>query len=347
MLRVSPDLGRDWDAIAEDAPHTASSRWLRLAEDRLPGSLTFRYVRDGQTHVAMRGLVLLEPMEREWLDPFLIASGGATHLGLAAGGPHPWRDREPETLFPCLAVLYPNYDAFPVGPGVTDPAVLRHFLDELDAWRAANGIRSAAFLYLTPEAMPLCEVAREDGFHVFPLTTRAEMGVTWTDFDGYLATLPSKRRTCVRRELRAVSEAGVSVEITGLAEVEADLIQLRCMLMAKYLGSARADREARWFTRIREAFLVDEITVFVARANNRPVAFSLFVRDGACWTALLTGMDYGIPEARFSHFATMYYAPAEHAPRISVSRIFYGIASQETKHYRGCSLTPLMAAVSP
>ncbi len=347
MLRVTPDLGPDWDSIAEDAPHTASSRWLRLAADRLPGSLTFRHVSEGQTLVAMRGLVLPEPMGHEWLDPHLIASGGATHLGLAAGGPHPWRGREPAALFPCLTLLYPNYDAFPVGPAVTDHAALRRFLAELSGWRAANGVSSTAFLYLTPEAMPLCEVLSADGFHVFPVTTRAEMGVTWTDFDGYLATLSSKRRVSVRRELRAISEAGVSVEVTGLTDVEGDLIPLRCMLMAKYLGSARADREARWFTRIREAFQADEITVFVARANGRTVAFSLFVRDGACWTALLTGMDYGVSASRFSHFATMYYAPAEQAPLVSVHRIFYGIGSQETKYLRGCSLTPLMAAVSP
>lgn len=347
MLRVTPDLGDDWDAITRDGPHMGRSRWLRLAEARLPGSLTFRHIHDGQTQVAMRGLVLTEPIGHDWLDPHVIASGRAAHLGLAAAGPHPWRGRDPSAVYPCLAVMYPNYDAFPVGPAAADPEVLACFLTELRAWAADNGMRSTAFLYLTPEAAALCAVLHADGFHVLPLTTRAEMAVTWADLDGYLAALPYKRRVCARREMRALSEAGVSVATARLAEVEADLIRLRCMLMTKYLGSASADREALWFARVRQAFAADEVTVFVARASGRPVAFSLFVRDGSCWTALLTGMDYGAPEARFSHFNTMYYAPAGHAPQILVSRIFYGIGSQDTKHFRGCSLAPLMAAVTP
>lgn len=346
MLRVTPDLGPDWDAIAESAPHTGKSRWLRLAEARLPGSLTFRHVRDGQTIVAVRGIVFSAP-PGGWLDPFLIASGGGTHLGLAEGGPHPWKGEDPATLFPCLTVMYPNYDAFPVGPGAADPAALSGLLAELGDWCAAEGVRGTAFLYLTPEAMPLCEVLSARGFSLFPMTTRAEMGVTWTDFDGYLATISSKRRISVRRELRALSEAGVTVEIAELADVESELIPLRCMLMEKYLGSASADREARWFASIREEFLAEEITVFLARAHGSPIAFSLFVRDGQCWTALLTGMDYKATVSRFSHFATMYYSPAGLAPQVPVRRIFYGIGSQETKQLRGCGLIPLMAAVTP
>ena len=347
MLRVSPDLGPDWDAIAKDAPHTARSRWLRLAEDRLPGSLTFRHVRNGQTLIAMRGLVLPRPMAHDWLDPYLIASGRAAHLGLAAAGPHPWRGVPPARVFPCLAVMYPNYDAFPVGPGAQDPGVLRRFVAELGAWCEGRGIRGTAFLYLTPEAMPLSEVLAAGAFCLLPITTRAEMAVTWTDFDGYLATLPSRRRVSIRRELRALSEAGVSVGQAELAELESDLIRLRCMLMTKYLGNASAEREARWFTLIREAFKADEITVFAARANGKTLAFSLFVRDGPHWTALLTGMDYGAAPSRFSHFATMYYAPASHAPQMRIHRIFYGIGAQDTKHFRGCRLTQLMAAVRP
>jgi predicted N-acyltransferase len=347
MLSVSPGLCADWDVIAQDAPHTGSSRWLRLAEDRLPGSLTFRYVRDGLTQVAMRGLLLHEPMRNEWLDPQAIASGRGAHLGLASGGPHPWHGRHAADVYPCLTIMYPNYDAFPVGPASAESAALADFVGSLRAWAQDRGARSIAFLYLTPEATTLCGSLRAAGFQFMPLTTRAEMAVTWQDFGGYLAGLPYKRRTSIGREIRALKEAGVSVAIEELSKVEHDLIPLRCLLMRKYRGSADPGREAVWFARVRAAFAPDEITVFTARISGIPVAFSLFVRDGSRWTALLTGMDYSNPAARYSHFATMYYMPAGHAPDIPVQRIFYGIASQDAKRFRGCDLIPLMAAVTP
>jgi uncharacterized protein len=347
MLSVSSGLCADWDAIAQGAPHTGRSRWLRLAEDRLPGSLTFRYIRDGLTQVAMRGLLLREPMRNEWLDPRMIASGQGAHLGLAVGGPHPWRGRHAADVYPCLTIMYPNYDAFPVGPASAEPSALARFVGSLRTWARDHGARSIAFLYLTPDAAALCGSLRAEGFRFLPLTTRAEMAVTWRDFGGYLAGLPYKRRTSIGRELRALGEAGVSVAIEELGQVEPDLIPLRCMLTRKYRGSADPAREAAWFTRVREAFAPDEITVFTARAGAVPVAFSLFVRDGARWTALLTGMDYSNPAARYSHFATMYYTPAGHAPGIAVQRIFYGIASQDAKRFRGCDLIPLTAAVTP
>ncbi|MEV4114735.1 hypothetical protein [Nonomuraea sp. NPDC049695] len=345
VLHVSRELGDDWAQLIGRAPHTASQRWLSFGQSRVPESLTFRLVSPGGTDLAMRGLIQQEPGSRPFNDPYLIASGQATQDGLAVTGPHPWQTRRAQEVFPSLVMMYPNYDAFPVGPLAADSGALASFADQVGDWARRQGFRSVTYLYLTPEADALRAVLRDKGYDVFPLAARSNMTVTWSDIPEYLAQLPRKRRGEVRRELRALEAAGVRVRPRPLAPEEPGLVRLRSQLMYKYASVADEQRERHWFARVWELF-GDDATVFVAEHAASPIQFTLFVQDGAVWTPLLTGTDYAHGASRLAYFATAFYSPAALAPQLRIRRINYGLGASEAKRHRGCHAVPLYAAVT-
>ena len=239
--------------------------------------------------------------------------------------------------------MYPDYLSFPVGPRAADPEVLASFLAEVTGWAAGAGLRSVAALYLTPSAEPLMRQLPRAGFGLAPLTARCDLDVDWPDFPGYLATLPSKRRVEVRRELRRIEEQGLTLSGRPLTDDEPELVALRCAQVAKYGAPADPGRERSYLDRLRTR-PAEDLTVFTVQRGQRMLGFSLFVQDDDVWTAALTGTDYRAQESSFAYFATLFYQPAAHAPGKGIRTIGYGSGSLDAKRRRGCRVTPLWAA---
>src|SRR5262249_23167544 len=160
---------------------------------------------------------------------------------------------------------------------------LRGYLDDLIGWCAENDVRSIAALYLHPDPPELADALLDAGFEILPMVDRAELAVTWTGFDGYLASLPEQRRAAVRGQLRALADRGVIIGERLLQDDEPELIRLRGNLVEKYGGSADAGREAGILDVMRGTF-GDDLTVFEARRDGRMLCFGLFIRDEWHWT---------------------------------------------------------------
>ncbi|MFD3649855.1 GNAT family N-acetyltransferase [Streptomyces cyaneofuscatus] len=340
-LSVSDEIPDDWDCAVPADQSILRRSWTRLALDRLPGPpLVFE-----RSGLRLLGAVAEAPSGRPRADAYAILSGGAASLGLAADGPWPWAALPPAAVHPALVLTMPNYRISVLG-SPAEPAAVSALLTGIGGWRRAQGIRSVAVLYACDEPGHLLTALRGVGARVLPLARECVLDITWRDFDGYLATLPSKRRVGIRRELRALSEAGTTVRRIDAEEHLDELIPLRCQLVAKYGGTPDADKERVFFGRLRDTFGAGALTTFATEHGGRLMSFGLFVRDGDHWTALLTGSDYRRPQARLGYFATLFYAPARVAPTLGITAVGYGLGSWQAKTSRGCRTRVLWTAAT-
>ena len=344
-LRVAAWPDERWAVTSATGPATVTPQWIDLVPRRLAGAFTtFTLTDAGRPLVGVGGVVMPARCANNRIDPYAILSGGSVHQGLAGAGPHPWADRDPAAVHPCLLLMFPHYECLPVGPEARSRTACAELVRRLVDWARGCGIRSVVFEYLTPEADSLLAALRRTGFTVVELADRCDLDVTWDTFDGYLSGLPSKRRIEVRRELRTLDDLGVTVTERGLRESEPDLVRLRCQLVAKYANPPDPAKEAGYLERVRTSFAPEDVSVFEAVRDGAVLGFGLFVRGGGAWVPLLTGTDYTDPASRLTYFATLFYRPAELAPRRGVRTIPYGLGSWSAKRRRGCRLSPLYAA---
>ncbi|MEV8396072.1 MULTISPECIES: hypothetical protein [unclassified Streptomyces] len=343
---VRTGVADDWDEfLGAAAPVTLSRRWIMLAEGRIPGGArTLELSGDGGPSVALVGGPMDRPTGHVRFDPHRVLSGGSVDEGVAEHGPHPWQGLAPEEAFPCCLLMFPNYETAPVGPGAHDPAAVRAYVDGLVDWSREQGMRSIAALFLRPDFPEFLDALRTRGFDVVPMVDRCDMDVTWSDFDGYVAGLPRKRRFAVRRELRDIALRGVVISERAVRDQEPELVRLRAQIVTKYGGTPDAEREAGSLRHLREHFGPGNVMVVEARQGDALLSFSILVRDGARWTVLMSGTDYDRPDASFTYFATMFYRPAELAPRMGITSMAYGLGTLQAKKLRGCTVNSLSAA---
>ncbi|TLQ47799.1 GNAT family N-acetyltransferase [Streptomyces marianii] len=343
---VEKEIPADWDTVVT-GPAAARSRWIRLTAERFQDEYKIFMLReeDGRCAVALGGTIVSSPSAGlDWFNPPLVLSGGVTRDGLAAGQPYAWTRRQAASAYPCLLLVYPHFASFPVGNRREDPASLRRFLTEVTAWAQVEGARSIALLFLHPVASHLMTELSSAGFAVVPLVERCDLDVTWKDFDGYLESLPKRRRGEVRRELRLLESRGITLSSRHPSGDESDLVALRCQLVEKYRGSCDPAHERSTFEQLRELVAADDITIFTATKDGRLLNFGLFVRDGDEWVAFLTGADYQSGQEGLGYFANLFYRPAALAPSLGIRTILYGPSARDAKRRRGCRVTPLFAA---
>jgi hypothetical protein len=330
VINATPWERVDWPALSIGARHTLRRSWLDVAEGRLSGCEGLTMVDGGTTQVAMMGRVVAARTDNPFTDPYLPVSE---------------RVGSPERIFPAMALMYPNYDAYPVGPGARVPARLSQFVAGVCRHVSGRGLRSVVFQYLGPEADLLVESLRAAGFGVFTIAHRAELAVEFDGLGDYLSSFPKRRRDKLKHEIRALAEAGVTFTVRPLGDDEKELIDLRCLLTEKYRGTSDPGKERKWFDNIRRCFPERDVFVVAASTDGQPVGFTLFIRTGDRLSALLTGVDYHHPRARYVYFGTSFYAAVPLAADIAVRVIEYGMGSEEAKRSRGCALHPLRWAV--
>lgn len=346
-FEVSAGLPADWDSYAGAGPAAGRGRWIAFGQSWYPGDYQTFALRDGTGRclVALGGTVLPAPAAVPRRDPWHMLTGRTASVGLFADGGHPWAaDLDPAAVHPCLVLMYPNYATFPVGSAAADPDALRRFVAALTEWAGEARIASIALVYLTPRAAPLVDALAAAGFGTVPMGERCDLPVTWSDFDGYLRSLPKKYRDEVKREINRLDERGLVRSSRPLRDHEPELLDLRCRLIEKYDGAVDPAQQEAIFAGIRRHVAPEDITVFTVSAGDRLLSFSLFIQDGGEWTVMLIGSAYGDPEAPYGYFSTMFYQPAATAPARGIDLLAYGYGTLDAKRRRGCELSPYQAA---
>ena len=165
----------------------------------------------------------------------------------------------------------------------------------------------------------------------------------WTDFDGFLGAMKSKRRREIRRERRQVAEQDVDVAMLSGAE----------MTDAHWAGLKRFYYDTgrrKWgqpylrpafFDRIRATF-ADSVRFAAASQDGQLLAGALnFHRPGS---DAMYGRYWGCDERRPQlHFETCYYAAIDHCLRHGL-RLYEAGAQGEHKIPRGFLPEPVRSA---
>ncbi len=155
-------------------------------------------------------------------------------------------------------------------------------------------------------------------------------------FDEYLSVFDHKRRTAVRREIRALEDAKVEYRLQSLsAELIDSILPLELSLYRKY-GTPADERAFRnvFMSLIENA--PDVTRVLTAEINGSIAGFVLFFTWNGEYYARQAGFDYELQGKLPLYFGLVYYQLLKLAIQENVSQILYSAGSDLTKLSRGC-----------
>ncbi|HXM58747.1 MAG TPA: peptidogalycan biosysnthesis protein [Candidatus Dormibacteraeota bacterium] len=330
--RWSTDPPAEWAALEAGTQLFGRRRWLDAMAGRLGDEHRWLVgVRGGEGRAGLFATVLRGPCH-PFFDPVRVLFGPSPLLPrpAPAGAPAP----PAAAWFPCLLVMLPGYECFPVG-AAGDAEVLDALVAASVELAAAERLAAVAYLYVARPQPALASALAGRGFARFPMGWRSDLWLSGERFDDYLRALGGHRRREVLRERRRLREVGVQVRTAPLAACADEVLRLRELHQRKYGHTFDRAGERRRLDLLAAA-APEDTTVFMAEAGGRTVALTLHVWDGEAWHAFLDGAEYGHPAARLAHFETTYYAPIEAAYRLGRRRLSYGYATEDTKRHRGC-----------
>ncbi|HEX9030564.1 MAG TPA: GNAT family N-acetyltransferase [Streptosporangiaceae bacterium] len=322
-----------WDTLTAHGDFYVSSTGLRIYEELYPREAGYlRAVEDGRM-VAALAWYRLDADSRP--SPFTRPDRLLARMVEASGN-----QAVEEDLYPLLpAMLCGGRAAGPSrllrapGPPGDQARWLAATIAAGSALAAERGAASLCMPYVDVADSELCAALRGDGWTQIATDSYYLLDVTWPDFDGYLAGLPAKRRTSVRRELTRLGEEGI-----GLGSERADgtligeMADLAVNLKRRH-GSPRtaADIAESISAFVRQAG--DSYLVTTARHEGRLVGYCFFLR----WRDELygrdAGFDYAVQEERnvSLYFPTVFYEAARISPELGVTTVHYGVGSDGAK----------------
>jgi uncharacterized protein len=186
------------------------------------------------------------------------------------------------------------------------------------------------------------EALRESGFEPRTGVQYHWRNRGYRDLGDYLQQFRSKRRNQIQREIRAMPEQGVEIDVLVGDRIPdalfADLYRFyRATIDKKVYGRLYLNR--RFFELLRERFR-DRICAVVARRAGEPIAATFNVQKGG----VLYGRYWGaMTELRHLHFNVAYYAAIEHCIANGFERFEPG-AGGEFKRTRGFDAEPMNSA---
>jgi predicted N-acyltransferase len=199
---------------------------------------------------------------------------------------------------------------FWIDPSEDQAALTAVMLEQIDRFCAQHGIFSLNLLYVDPAWAPLAEAAGCSAW-LNQQTTWNNPG--FASFDDYLASFNANQRRNIKRERRAVADAGLVVTPMAGEAIPPELVQCMHDFYAMHCA-----RWGPWGSKyLTEDFFVaaarelrEHLVLFAAHPvgddPTAPVAMSLCVRGGNH----LWGRYWGSAvELDNLHFEVCYYAP--------------------------------------
>ncbi|MFD8982587.1 GNAT family N-acetyltransferase [Streptomyces sp. NPDC059564] len=327
-----------WDGLLGPRGFYAATPWLRHAEATAATAPYYFTAHDGQDR--RTGVLSAYPLDHD--TPYVFCSPARVIDGIhrrLTGEEAPWT----AGLVPALACggRNPSHSKAGLAPGqdgeagrATLTALVRRAEEE--AWAA--GMRAVSFLYVDEDDDLLRAVLAERGYTALPGQTAYSLPVPGDgSFDSYLARFAGSRRTKIKRELRALDEAGVTYRTQpltpGLIE---QLAPLELALYAKYGTPANADA----FTAVlhsvaRHASGATRVTT--ATLDGRLAGFALTFTHGGEMYARQAGFDYEVQGRLPLYFGLVSYELLRTALAEGLSHIHYSTGSDEAKLLRGCT----------
>lgn len=321
-MNEDPTLGglspATWDQVA--GPHFYStSAWLGYcsAETGTPGEAAV--VRDG--------------------DRVVCAAPIRELSGLPAWSRYRWNEHLTEFGLPQL----PDKGKL-VGP---PEGFQTHFLgpkDDESVKRLVEEIRKAdevsVAMYLTTEDVL---AARRAGVTSEPVLLDADgwVAVPEDGWQGWLASLPKKRRRSARHEDLLFRDAGYEIVHLPLAECVEQLGLPAAATLRKYGHYTTPETELVSLRRTVE-HLGDSARVAVCQLRaGEPLGFCIYYVRGDTIFIRWVGFDYDRLVGAAEYFHLVFYDHVKRAPELGVRWIHVGVTSPEAKALHGAELRPL------
>ncbi|HVB44925.1 MAG TPA: GNAT family N-acetyltransferase [Streptosporangiaceae bacterium] len=343
-VQVLNGVAAHWpDHVGDDVPIHAGRSWVNATSHRLTRTrLTFLATEDGQNG-GLQAAVVDDPAADEMINLYRTllaepkvfkfpAASAAARGGLRA------QVAPIEDWLPHLAVLYPGFDSFVAASGGPTLALTGVLVDAVLSWAAEHAMKAVSFPYVRTDAV-LSQVLAERGFRAVPLTFRSKLTLSGS-FDGYLASLPSKRRSQVIKGRQLLAESGIQTKRCALDDVWPEVLALRCDLVERYGQKANEDLETTGMRKLVSSFGDDRTRLYCSFLDGRVVGFSLYAIWRDSWYAAYTG-TYVTPQTRGVYFDHLFYAPIADAAAEGARMVDLGIGAWEGKRLRGCDLTPV------
>lgn len=323
----------EWALLATRSPmHSVS--WLRAMTSRLPGEV---YTIVSDRDVGFIGTIVENVDAYEAYNPAAIFWRHEPVFSVS----NPERRIEylrsirgalPPTL-PALVLVAPGYVGDPAGGSAFDERAIADTLAEIIDWARAKKLNSLHILYTTNQTIQ--SAVRKTNGVTYSLSTRSILNVKWDDWDGYLASLSSKKRVEFRKEWRRAA-GELSFDEHSPGKYINDIVQGRCAVLERYGQDASSDAELARLRSLITAFGTN-LVAYGGLSDGRLVTSCLCLRDGRCLNVLyssITEMGRTVP---YAHLAATYYAVIRHNPKAICEVIDYGIGHRETKESRGCT----------
>ncbi|MEU9038317.1 GNAT family N-acetyltransferase [Streptomyces sp. NPDC048352] len=318
----------EWDALAAEAGFYLSHQWLAAQQYDPTASVGYALVHDDGALIAAAPLYLVDTEPNDLYRVHEVVPGRAPARTLLAGARRGYLNAP--LLHPRLT---PERRREALGRLVTAAATLAA-AREAEPW----------WLYVTDAAA--AELAEACGTEPVQLNQDARIPLPGSTFDDYVAGLPHKRRSAVRRERRAFTEAGYELRTLRLSECAGDAGALAARLQERHGHPADPAFMAR-LLHDQAVGMADSGIVLAAYAEGRMVAFSLFYcHMGTVWLRS-TGYDYARLRGAHEYFNLAYYLPIEYAYAHGAASLHLGMESLHAKTLRGAVASPLWAIGGP
>ena len=202
---------------------------------------------------------------------------------------------------------------FYIHPDENAQEITAMMLRLIDEFAARNNILSCNFLYVDPLWQPLAEAAGCAGWVNHQSLWSAE---GQKDFSDYLAGFNANQRRNIKRERKAVSQAGLVVTpLTGPELTPELLVRMHSFYeqhCARWGPWGSKYLQGSFFERLVDPALAQHVVLFSAHRGDafEPVAMSLCVQDDCHLWGRYWGSEEDID---CLHFEVCYYAPIEWA----------------------------------
>ncbi|MFM7447973.1 MAG: GNAT family N-acetyltransferase [Leptolyngbyaceae cyanobacterium] len=259
---------------------------------------------------------------------------------------HQWADlaaRLGIDYYPKLLGMSPFTPAegyrFLIAPGEDEAELTARMVTEIDHFCDRHRLAGCHFLYVDPEWQPLLQQNGFDGWlhHSFIWQNQG-----YTNFDDYLTAFNANQRRNIKRERKAVQNAGLALKtLTG------DAIPRSLFPLMYHFYSDTCDKFGWWGSKYLTRSFFEQLysnyrdrVVFIAAYDendpNHPVGMSFCVTKGSN----LYGRYWGAAQdIDCLHFDVCYYSPIEWAITQGIQLFDPGAGGRHKKR-RGFPATP-------
>lgn len=228
---------------------------------------------------------------------------------------------------------------------------LAALLERAETMAADRNAATVCFPHVDVRDTSLVALLERRGYSNHPSDHYAWLDIPPGGFEQFVEEMSAHRRRRVRLERRALTEAGVEVNVEPLTQALCPRLgQLDANLLRKYGNPASDEGSARMIGRIAE-IMGDDVLVSVARQRGSIIGFGMVLRSRARgeeqWYGHRAGFDYEAQGKLPLYYDVLYYQVLDAAAKEGATVLHAGIGSVKAKLARGCQASEQRSYLLP